>query len=203
MTVIFPAQPALPTAASRARSALRGLGMFFRRAPLSAFWGCIAAAIVAHGDRRPRHRALRAAEIRFPLDAEAARRKALVRHRPDRPRHAEPRHLRQPRLAHRGVRRRAVRHHGRRAVGPGLRLFRRPLRHDQPAPDRVPAILPRPHIGDGDRHGAGRRPGHGDRGHRHHAHPVRRAASSARSCCRSRKSSMSRRRAGSAPRTGG
>jgi peptide/nickel transport system permease protein len=47
MTAIFPAQPDLPTTASRARSALRGLGMFFRRAPFSAFWGCIAAAIVA------------------------------------------------------------------------------------------------------------------------------------------------------------
>ena len=47
MTVISPTRPALPTIASRRRSVLRGLGMFFRRAPFSAFWGCIAAAIVA------------------------------------------------------------------------------------------------------------------------------------------------------------
>jgi peptide/nickel transport system permease protein len=46
MTVISPTQPTLPTTASRPRSALRGLGMFFRRAPFSAFWGCIAAAIL-------------------------------------------------------------------------------------------------------------------------------------------------------------
>jgi len=46
MTATFPTQP-LPTAASRARSLLRGAGRFFRRAPLSAFWGCIAALIVA------------------------------------------------------------------------------------------------------------------------------------------------------------
>lgn len=47
MTVIFPAEPALPTATSRVRAVLRGIGRFFRRAPLSAFWGCIAAAILA------------------------------------------------------------------------------------------------------------------------------------------------------------
>jgi ABC-type dipeptide/oligopeptide/nickel transport system permease subunit len=47
MTVIFPAEPALPTLASRVRATLRGIGRFFRRAPLSAFWGCVAAAILA------------------------------------------------------------------------------------------------------------------------------------------------------------
>jgi ABC-type dipeptide/oligopeptide/nickel transport system permease subunit len=46
MTVISPTQSTFPTTASRSRSALRGLGMFFRRAPFSAFWGCIAAAII-------------------------------------------------------------------------------------------------------------------------------------------------------------
>ena len=46
MTVIFPTRPSLPTAAARTRSVLRGFGMLFRRAPLSAFWGCIAAPIV-------------------------------------------------------------------------------------------------------------------------------------------------------------
>ena len=46
MTVISSTQSTLPTTASRSRSALRGLGMFFRRAPFSAFWGCIAAAII-------------------------------------------------------------------------------------------------------------------------------------------------------------
>src|ERR1700681_1680414 len=45
MTVTFPTGP-LPTVASRTRSVLRGVSRFFRRAPLSAFWGCIAAAIV-------------------------------------------------------------------------------------------------------------------------------------------------------------
>ena len=31
---------------SRWRRAARGLGNFFRRSPLSAFWGCIAASII-------------------------------------------------------------------------------------------------------------------------------------------------------------
>src|ERR1700722_20042084 len=46
MTVISSPPAAFPTTASRSRSALRGLCMFFRRAPFSAFWGCIAAAII-------------------------------------------------------------------------------------------------------------------------------------------------------------
>ena len=38
--------PPLPAAPARRRSLLRGLATFFRRAPLSAFWGVIAALIV-------------------------------------------------------------------------------------------------------------------------------------------------------------
>jgi ABC-type dipeptide/oligopeptide/nickel transport system permease subunit len=47
MTVAHPTDPLLPAAPSRLRSFLAGFRRFFRRAPLSAFWGCIAAAIVA------------------------------------------------------------------------------------------------------------------------------------------------------------
>ncbi len=47
MTVILPADSAAPTAASRVRALFRGIGRFFRRAPFSAFWGCVAAAILA------------------------------------------------------------------------------------------------------------------------------------------------------------
>lgn len=46
MTVTSPLDPALPVAPSRLRNFLAGVRRFFRRAPLSAFWGCIAAAIV-------------------------------------------------------------------------------------------------------------------------------------------------------------
>jgi len=46
MTATFPDQAATPTAASRLRAVGRGIRMFFRRAPLSAFWGCVALAIV-------------------------------------------------------------------------------------------------------------------------------------------------------------
>ena len=38
--------PPLPAALPRRRSVLRGLATFFRRAPLSAFWGVIAALII-------------------------------------------------------------------------------------------------------------------------------------------------------------
>jgi peptide/nickel transport system permease protein len=38
--------PPLPAASPRRRSVLRGLATFFRRAPLSAFWGIIAALII-------------------------------------------------------------------------------------------------------------------------------------------------------------
>ena len=45
----------LPAAASRAaHRAARRSRMFFRRAPLSAFWGVVAALIVVHGGRRAR-----------------------------------------------------------------------------------------------------------------------------------------------------
>jgi ABC-type dipeptide/oligopeptide/nickel transport system permease subunit len=47
MTVILPADSAASTASSRVRALFRGIGRFFRRAPLSAFWGCVAAAILA------------------------------------------------------------------------------------------------------------------------------------------------------------
>ncbi len=46
MTAAISAQPAPVTAASFLRWAFGGTRRFFRRAPLSAFWGCIAAAIV-------------------------------------------------------------------------------------------------------------------------------------------------------------
>ena len=46
MTVIHPTDPMLPAAPSRLRSFLTAVRRFFRRAPLSAFWGCVAAAIV-------------------------------------------------------------------------------------------------------------------------------------------------------------
>ncbi len=49
-----------------------------------------------HGDRRAAGRSLSAAQVRLSRDAEAAEREALVRHRPDRPRYAEPRDLWQP-----------------------------------------------------------------------------------------------------------
>ena len=52
-----------------------------------------------------------------PPDAQS-----LLRHRPGRPRHAEPRDLRRAHLALRGVLRGAARHHGRLAVGRGVRL---------------------------------------------------------------------------------
>src|SRR5712664_1799148 len=45
MTATYPSQANL--APSRGRVILRGFRSLFRRAPLSAFWGCIAAAIVA------------------------------------------------------------------------------------------------------------------------------------------------------------
>jgi len=45
MTATYPSQASL--APSRSRVILRGFRSLFRRAPLSAFWGCIAAAIVA------------------------------------------------------------------------------------------------------------------------------------------------------------
>lgn len=47
MTVILPADSAASTVSSRVRALFRGIGRFFRRAPLSAFWGCVAAAILA------------------------------------------------------------------------------------------------------------------------------------------------------------
>jgi hypothetical protein len=114
-----------------------------------------------HGDRRAGDRALSAAQVGLPRHAEAAERGALVRHRPDRPRYAEPRHVRRAELAHRGAGRGAVRHDRGRPVGPGLRLFRWTLRHGESACHRVPAILSRPDPGHGHRHGAGRR--HADR----------------------------------------
>ncbi|NDH63047.1 MAG: ABC transporter permease [Alphaproteobacteria bacterium] len=46
MTVIHPTDPILPVAPSRLRNFLTAVQRFFRRAPLSAFWGCVAAAIV-------------------------------------------------------------------------------------------------------------------------------------------------------------
>ncbi len=46
MTVTTPLDPTLPAAPSRLRRILAGLRRFFRSAPLSAFWGCVAAAIV-------------------------------------------------------------------------------------------------------------------------------------------------------------
>ena len=43
----YPPQQALPTLRySRARRMARGLRLFIRRSPLSAFWGCVAAAII-------------------------------------------------------------------------------------------------------------------------------------------------------------
>ena len=47
MTAIDPAEPALPAEPSRLSAFLAGFRRFFRSAPLSAFWGCVAAAIVA------------------------------------------------------------------------------------------------------------------------------------------------------------
>ena len=47
MTAISPSERAvLATNGSRLRAARRGIGQLFRRSPLSAFWGCIAAAIL-------------------------------------------------------------------------------------------------------------------------------------------------------------
>ena len=46
MTVTYPSQVPPSATPSRVGAFWRGLRTFFRRAPLSAFWGCIAAAIV-------------------------------------------------------------------------------------------------------------------------------------------------------------
>ena len=77
MTATDPDQPVLPRRAvahaiARAAPSAAASRRFFRRAPLSAFWGCVAAAIIAHGGRRAGDGALRAAQIRFPLHEQAA-----------------------------------------------------------------------------------------------------------------------------------
>jgi ABC-type dipeptide/oligopeptide/nickel transport system permease subunit len=46
MTATFPAQVPAPTAGSRLRAVGRGIRTFFRRAPLSAFWGCVVVLII-------------------------------------------------------------------------------------------------------------------------------------------------------------
>ena len=102
---VRPAEPSL------LRRIARGLSRFVRRAPLSAFWGMHRGAIVVMAVAAPAIAPYEPLKSDFRAHAEAADESALVRHRPDRPRYAEPRDLRQPRLAHRGVRRGAVRHH--------------------------------------------------------------------------------------------
>ena len=87
MTVTFPTAPLAHRSLAHALAAARRRPVLPARAALGLL-GLHRRADRRHGDRRAGHRALRAAEIRLPLDAEAARRKALVRHRPDRPRHA-------------------------------------------------------------------------------------------------------------------
>ena len=200
MTVTFPTEP-LPTAASRTRSLLRGVGRFFRRAPLSAFWGCIAALIVAMAIAAP------AIAPYEPLKSDFR----SMQKPPD------EKHWFGTDQIGRDTLSRVI--YGSRAsltVAFGAVLFGTTVgalwglacgyfggRFDmvEPAPDRVPAILPRPDPGDGDRHGAGRRPGHGDRGHRHHAHPLRRPGDPLGRAVAQGDASMSRRRAASAPRT--
>ena len=46
MTVITPTDPVLPPPSSRLRTFFRGARTLVRRAPLSAFWGLVAALIV-------------------------------------------------------------------------------------------------------------------------------------------------------------
>ncbi len=115
-----------PAQRSLARRLGRGLWMFARRAPFSAFWGCIAVAIVMMAISAPLNRPYDPLKSDFRAMTKAAGTAALSRHRPDRPRYAEPGDSRQPRLAHRGNGRGAVRHHAGRAVGIGERLFRGP-----------------------------------------------------------------------------
>jgi len=47
MTATYPGDQTIPTNGSRLRAALRGIGRLARRAPLSAFWGVVAAVILA------------------------------------------------------------------------------------------------------------------------------------------------------------
>ena len=151
-----------PRRASRIAGSARlaaGCGRFARRSPMSAFWGCIAAAIIVMAHRRAGDRAVPAAEIRFPRHGEAAERTSII----SAPTRSAATRL--SRVIHGSRASLTVARCGgavlgttlRRALGTGERLFRRPFRHLQPAVDRVPAIVPRPDPGDGDRDGAGRR----------------------------------------------
>jgi len=202
MTTTYPGEQPIPANGSRSRAALRGVGRLFRRAPLSAFWGVIAALILA----------IAAAA---PLVAPYPPLKSDFRAMQKPPSEAHPFGTDQ---IGRDTLSRVI--YGSRTsltVAMGAVIFGTTLgalwglacgyfggRFDmaRSACHRVPAILPRPDIGHGHRHGAGWRPRHRDRGHCHHPHPVRRpghpfgrAVAQGDAVCR-------RRRAASAPRTG-
>ena len=118
-------------AGRRARGAsARGFVALVRRAPLSAFWGVIAALIIAMAVAAP---------VIAPYPIRSNRTSAPCRSRPSEAHWFGTDQIGRDTLsrviygsrdvAHRGARRGAVRHHAGRPVGPGLRLFRRPLRH--------------------------------------------------------------------------